>query len=217
MRNKSAITLSFATAFFCLSLPTFALNAKPAPQAAPAPIRGEHQAMRMVPASVTLDTTLDANKVAVGYQFKATLDHKVQLQNGPMLPGGTKLIGRVAADDLNIAGKSKIALRFTQAILKNGTTVPIKATIVAAYQPGSEDYSETTSGIATPIPNNWNDGTLAVDQIGGLGKDVDLHSRIASHNSGVFVAHDNHIVKLPASSEFSLALSARPQATASIQ
>jgi hypothetical protein len=63
------------------------------------------------------------------------------------------------------------------------------------------------------IPNSWNDGTLQVDQIGAV-KDIDLHSRISSHNSGVFVSTKKHDVKIPAGSEIALAIAARPNAAA---
>jgi hypothetical protein len=44
-------------------------------------------------------------------------------------------------------GTSKLALRFVQARLKNGSSVPIKATIVGFYSPGispSASYPEVS-------------------------------------------------------------------------
>ncbi len=55
------------------------------------------------------------------------------------------------------------------------------------------------------IPNSWNDGTLAVDQIGAM-NGVDLHSKIASQNSGVFVSTNKDNMKLVNGSELELAI-----------
>lgn len=55
------------------------------------------------------------------------------------------------------------------------------------------------------MPNSWNDGTLAEDQVGVI-KGVDLHSRISSQNSGVLVSSSKDDVKLPRGTDLSLAL-----------
>ena len=193
MRIKAIITLSIAAA---LGLPALA-------QTTTAPLPGTHEAMRMVPAQVALASDLDAGKVAPGYQFRAIVSSNVRLESGAELPHGTLLLGTVSTDDMNLDGNSKLAVRFTQAVLKNGTTIPIKATIVGAYKP--MDVTDVTPAPGKQVPNNWNDGTLKVDEI-GVSKDVDLHSSIASQNSGVFVGTNNHAVKLPAGSEFALAI-----------
>jgi hypothetical protein len=163
------------------------------------------EAMRMVPARAALDRNLDANKVKSGDEFRAELVKKVQLDNGPLLPEGTVLVGRISTDDMNVGGTSKLALRFTHANLKDGQVVPIKATIVGIYGPetmSSEDYPVARGD---EVPNTWNDGTLAVDQIDAL-SGVDLHSKIASRNSGVFVSTKKDNFKLTAGSEFALAI-----------
>lgn len=198
MRNKTITTLSIAAVSFALALP---MSAQSTTETQP----GAAQAMRMVPAQVALENGLDATKAAPGFQFRAIVSAKVRLDSGAELPRGTALLGTVANDDMNANGTSKLAVRFTQAVLKDGTTIPIKATIVGAYQPNTESNSEAGPAPGQQVPNNWNDGTLKVDQI-GVAKDVDLHSSIASQNSGVFVAAGNHVVKLPAGSEFALAI-----------
>jgi hypothetical protein len=198
MRNRTITTLSIAAVSFALALPIPA-------QSTTAPLPGTNQAMRMVPAQVALENALDATKAAPGFQFRAIVSTKVRLDSGAELPRGTALLGTVSTDDMNANGTSKLALRFTQAVLKDGTTIPIKATIVGAYRPNTEGNSEVGTAPGTQVPNNWNDGTLKVDQI-GVAKDVDLHSSIASQNSGVFVAAGNHVVKLPAGSELALAI-----------
>ena len=206
MKYRIALS-SIAALSVALSLPAFAQNNDTnADQAgAQTPIRGAHEAMRMVAARAALEKTLDADHLSTGSQFRAKLTSKVQLENGPELPSGTMLLGEVAADDMNVAGTSKVALRFTNAVLKDGQNVPIKATIVGIFNPQTD-----SQGVPTQVPNSWNDGTLAIDQIGVV-SGVDLHSRIASHNSGVFVSSTKHNVKLAASSEIQLAIAARNQ------
>ncbi len=53
--------------------------------------------------------------------------------------------------------------------------------------------------------NEWNQNVLTVEEIGAM-SGFDLHSKIAAENSGVFVAQEKKDVKLPAGSEFALAI-----------
>ena len=162
--------------------------------------------MKMVKARAQLLRSLDAKKLEPGANFQAKLDKTVHLDNGPELPGGTILKGTVEADDMNVSGNSKLVLRFSSAQLKDGQTVPIKATIVGLYKPG-DDSAGSWYDMDTPPPNTWNNGTLAVDQI-GVESGVDLHSKISSRNSGVFVTTKKDDVKLPQGSDINLAIAA---------
>jgi len=170
---------------------------------------GKREAMHMVPASVMLLSSLDAAKMQPGMHFKARLTGKVHLVNGPELPSGTIFEGTVASDDMNIAANRKIALRFTQADLKDGTKIPIKATIVGVFTPSNEAAYSYNDASYAPVPNTWNDGTLAVDQI-NVTSGVDLHSRIASRNSGVFATTKKDDVKLAQGSDLNLAVAEAP-------
>lgn len=169
---------------------------------------GSSEAQHLVPALASLTHALDSNSVHTGDQFRATLTGNVHLNGGLELHHGDALLGQVADDDTNTAGKSRLAIRFTQAVLKNGQTIPVKATIVALYTP---DSLVGDSGTPDAIPNNWNNGIVQVDQIGVV-KNVDLHSSISSQNSGVFVSTQRNNVKIPAGSELALAIG--PQANA---
>lgn len=170
--------------------------------------RGEHEAMRMVRARAVLQRSLNADKDKAGSEFEAKLSQKVQLHNGPELPSGTILVGKVAKDDMNVAGTSKLALRFTEAKLKDGQTVPIKATIVGLFHGPNSDPEGFDEGSTPDVPNTWNDGTLQVDEIDAL-PGVDLHSKIASRNSGVFVAKDKKNMTIDANRELALAIAQR--------
>jgi hypothetical protein len=201
----SIAALAFAVLFPASTIPASAQSERASPSQSSTPPGGMREAMRMVPARAALDRNLIASKVTPGSEFRAKLAKKVQLDNGPELPAGTVLVGEVSTDDMNVSGTSKLALRFTHAMLKNGQTVPIKATIVAIYSPENSDADSNPVAPGDQAPNSWNDGTLAVDQIDAL-PGVDLHSKIASRNSAVFVSSTKDNMKLRAGSELALAI-----------
>ncbi len=211
-RNGAAITLSVAAFAFALVSPNFAVGQSAQDTGTQSAVNapgGQSEAMQMVPARAALVGNLDARKAQQGEQFTAKLSQTVQLKNGTKLPNGTELIGVVAKDDMQNSGTgtSKLVLRFTEAKLKNGTVVPIKATIVAVFGPEAENDEGYDVQAGDQQPNSWNDGTLQVDQIGAL-SGVDLHSKIASANSGEFVSSKKDDVKLRNGSELALAIGA---------
>lgn len=169
-----------------------------------APIAGMAEAMKMVPARAALTETLDARKLKPGDRFKATLTDTIHLKNGSELPHGTTLLGLVSTDHLQ-SGNSRLALRFSKAELKDGKFVPIKATIVGVFPPEAESGEGYDIAAGDQQPNGWNAGTLQIDQIGAL-SGVDLHSKIAARNSGVFITTKKDDVKLSSGSELLLAI-----------
>jgi hypothetical protein len=152
---------------------------------------------------------LDAKKTKPGDEFRATLRATVQLKDGPELPAGTVLIGVVATDDTQMSGDTKLALRFTKAVLKDGTAVPIKAIIVGVFEPESEDAQGNPVAPGDQARHLWNEQSPGVDEIGAL-EGGDLHSRISSSNSGVLVSTTKHDVKLKWGSEIAMGIA--PQA-----
>jgi hypothetical protein len=159
-----------------------------------------NEATQMVPAQAALIGTLDAKKAQAGEQFQTALTSKVHLKNGVELPSGTKLVGTVATDNSQ-SGKRTLALRFTQAELKDGKTIPIKAMIVGLNPPEVGPPIDTT----TESPNIWNFSSQQIDDVGVM-SGVDLHSRIDSNNSGVFVATKKDDVKFAPRVRFALAI-----------
>ena len=123
------------------------------------------------------------------------------MSDGTELPKGTMLLGKITTDDMQQQGTKKLALRFDQARLKDGTTVPIRATIVGFY--AASGWRLTDEAPA----NNWTASTLEFDQE-GIASGVDLHSKIASQNSGVFVSTKKDDVKLKQGSEIQFAIAA---------
>jgi len=163
---------------------------------------GQQEAMLMVPATSALLQTIDAGKIESGSQFKVKLAETVHLDNGPELHSGTILVGTVTKDNEQ-GGAPKLTLRFTQATLKDGTVVPIKATIVGVARPN--DFQEYSVTPGNQEPNDWTSRTLQVKQLNAASH-ADLYSKIASDDSGVFTSQDNQDVKIKAGTELKLAV-----------
>jgi hypothetical protein len=165
---------------------------------------GQQEATLMVPANAALLQTIDASKIESGSQFKVKLAETVHLNNGPELHSGTILVGTVTKDGEQ-SGAPKLTLRFTQATLKDGTVVPIKATIVGVAKPDILDSQGNSVAPGNQEPNNWTSGTLQVEQLNAASH-ANLHSEIASDDSGVFTSKDNQDVKIKAGTELELAV-----------
>jgi hypothetical protein len=165
---------------------------------------GQQEATLMVPANAALLQTIDASKIESGSQFKVKLAETVHLNNGPDLHSGTILVGTVTKDGEQ-SGAPKLTLRFTQATLKDGTVVPIKATIVGVAKPDILDSQGNSVAPGNQEPNNWTSGTLQVEQLNAASH-ANLHSEIASDDSGVFTSKDNQDVKIKAGTELELAV-----------
>lgn len=213
MRSRPIFAVSIALAsctLFC-AMPASASSAsrvakfnETVPSAA-----AEREATEMVPAQVVLAQEIDAKKMQPGEQFHAKLSDNVQLKDGVELPKGTELIGKVAKDNVENNGTSTLALNFTTADLKNGKTIPISATIMGIAPP---QYGAAWDGGATQAaPGRWNGQVLQLDQVGAL-SGVDLHSRIAGQESGVFISSNKDNVKLSNHSQLSLAIAGRGSA-----
>ena len=166
------------------------------------------QAMEMVPAQASLAQSIDASKVKQGDLIKATLSDRVQLKNGPELPSGTELIGQVTVDQMQNDGTYRLALVFTNAQLKNGTAVPIKATIMRVYPPVGYHPVGDALYYAYANTHYWTDRTVQVDQPDAL-KGVALQSRIAGDNSGAFVSKQKDEIRLSTDTLLDLAIAAQ--------
>jgi hypothetical protein len=204
MKFPTAV-VSVATLSLAMLVP--ALGQTPTQSAQDAQAAGLSEAQHMVPVRASLTSTLDAQRIKTGDQFRATLNQNVHLDSGVELHRGDVLLGQVVADDMNTAGNARLAVRFTEVDRKKGQSIPVKATIVALYTPSrllSDSDAETEQ-----YGNSWTDNVLSIDEIGVL-NGVDLHSRISSLNSGVFVTTTKKNVKIPAGSEIALAIAAQP-------
>lgn len=210
MKREFAATLSVAAIGISLLSPQFAQASrmdelKASSADTPSAPEAQLKAQLMVPAQAALTQAIDAKKIQPGQQIRAVISKTVQLKDGPELPRGTKLIGMVVADPTNANATSRVALRFTQAELKGGKVVSIKATIVGIYAPASEEVVGHPVAAGTQEPNTWNSQILEVDQTDPQ-SGLELQSKIASENSGTLVSTRKGTIKLPAGSEIALAI-----------
>ena len=125
MRSITALSFWLAAALVAITVPQFSHAQDMNNSSSSLQV----QAAQMVPAQAVLATRIDASKMRPGTEFQATLSQAVRLDNGTELPHGTRLVGTVTSDNM-AQGRATLALRFTQADLKDGKTLPIKATIV---------------------------------------------------------------------------------------
>ena len=202
MKREAAISLSIAVASLALLCPQFlhagsVAGAQPAKRAVSADAQKRDAGM-MVPAQAALAKELDSKKMQPGHKFQAVLSNVVHLKSGLELPRGTILLGMVTTDQMEVKGTSRLALRFTQAKLKNGKVIPIMATIMGISPPAYGSLDNQTA-------NSWDGKTLQMDQVDAI-SGVDLHSAIARRNSGVFVSNKKDDVKLSAGSQMALAI-----------
>jgi hypothetical protein len=164
------------------------------------------EAAKMVPATAVFLSNVDSQKLKAGTPVKVKLQKEVRLANGPALPGGTVLVGQVV-DDTAATGKAKLALRFTEAELKGGQTVPVKVTIFGLFQLPSD--TAVTDNFSAPRP--WDKQSLGVNQA-DVAPGIDLQSTIESPNSGVFVSTKKDAVKTSGDHGISFAIAARSSA-----
>jgi len=210
MKRESSTTLWVAAIAFTLLIPQLAQartvdDSKAEPGDIPSTMHMQEKAQLMVPAQAALTRTIDARKAQPGQQFRVTLSKPVQLKDGPQLPRGTELVGTIVADPSGANSTSKMELRFTQAELKGGQVVPIIATIVGFYGPVNEDVDGHPIAPGTQEPNTWRSDFLEIDQIEPE-TGVELRSKIAGENSGTLTSTKKSALKLPAGSEFALAI-----------
>ena len=209
MKRELAITLSVAAVAAVLFVPQFAhargAEDAPASTGSAASLDGRKIATRMVAVHVALPQGLDAKKVQPGQQLRVALSKTVHLKDGPELPRGTQLIGTIEAS-LAQDGVSKLTVRFTQAEVKGGKVIPIKATILGVHRLVIDDSDGTITIPGSQESKSADDSDLRIHQVNAL-DGIDLHSDIAGQDSGVFVAKKKKSdIRLPAGSELVLAI-----------
>jgi hypothetical protein len=157
-----------------------------------------------VPGIVQTTQPIDAKKLALGAIIQTRLTRTVHFANGTELARGTWLNAIVTQDDMQFVGKVKLALRFTEARMKNGRTVAVRATILdinslATPVEGNSSILEPAMQVRTNL-NNQPDQVNVVD----IGSGANLHSDVSSQNSGVLVTNKDDL-KLPSGTKLELA------------
>jgi hypothetical protein len=213
MMNRVNLSLAVAASLmlglpgvgYCQSNNSKSMDTQHSASSSASSTKAKTEAAHMVPARAYLVRKLDAKNDKPGSKFTAKLADTVHLKNGTELPRGTLLLGTVETDQMQMKGNSKLALRITTARLKDGKTIPLKATIVGVYAPETESAGGYFVAPGQEEANDWNNKILTVDQLDVL-PGVELHSRIAGQNSGVFVTKKKDDVKISGGSELALAI-----------
>ena len=86
--------------------------------------------------------TLDSKSASVGQAVTAKLQGSLKADSGLDLPRGSELLGKISAVEPSSNGSaSTLTIEFTAAKLRNGKEVPVRATVLAAYN-GDEGQDE---------------------------------------------------------------------------
>jgi hypothetical protein len=105
----------------------------PAPAPAPAPATSRDTTMHVSPGTemtVTMQSQLDSKSSYTGQGFTSDLDQEVRVGDRIVLPVGTRIEGHVAqVQDAGRFGRSEMKLAFDKAVLPDGQTVTMSATV----------------------------------------------------------------------------------------
>lgn len=153
---------------------------------------GAASAQTLLGVNARLDHALDSKTAATGQVVTAKLDGSVTTPDGLRLPRGTELVGKV--DEVKASekgGPASVSLVFASAKLKDGKSVPVKATLVAAF-PSDEGDTASFSQQTIPAPPEQIQANTSIHQdAGALGK-VSLVSAVKSSDSGTFSRTDGN-------------------------
>lgn len=108
--------------------------------------------------SAELTKKIDSKNAKLGDEVTARTTSTARLSDGTKLEKGTRLIGKVTDVQAKLADQkaSRLAFMFDRAVLRNGSVIPIRATVMslaapAAMSASAEDGSEMGAG-AGPAP-----------------------------------------------------------------
>jgi hypothetical protein len=141
---------------------------------------------QLMAGTATLDHQLDTRSATAGQIITAKLSQEIVTPGGVKLPRGTELVGHIDQAQAS-KGKSsaEIDLTFDKAQLKDGKSLPIKATLVQI----SEAYS-------VEAPQTVVTADAVYDQKDVL-PGIDLYSKVQADNSGKLVSKNKNFHLLP--------------------
>lgn len=149
--------------------------------------------LQLVSANAQLMKSVNSKDASQGQMVKAKLTSSVKAANGMKLDKGTMLIGKVEqVQKSNNDGPGKLSLVFDQAKLKDGKTVPVKATLLGAY-PTANWVDPSASGSLMPLQPHNIPSDQQIDQQPGTLRHVAMHSSVQSNASGVFTNKDGNV------------------------
>jgi hypothetical protein len=169
------------------------------------------QNLQLVSATAQLIHKVDSKNAMQGQIVTAKLTSAVKSADAMELPKGTMLIGKVEHVKMSTNnGPAQLSLVFTEARLRNGHTIPIKATLLAAYPANAGDsYNYTgVGGSLMGTQPNFIPYDQKVDQEPGTLSHVAMHSAVQSQASAVFTSKDRNI-DLRRGTQFQIAIAPR--------
>lgn len=165
------------------------------------------QNWQLTGANARLVHKLDASSVRQGQPVEAKLESSVKTDQGVKLDKGTELQGTVTSvQNASNGGASSITVNFDKAQTKDGKTIPVKVTLLAAYPPSAGTqamYGFTEIG---PAPQHINSNETVNQEPGQL-RHIALRSKVQSDNSGTFQDSDGN-VKLAAGTYLQVGIAA---------
>jgi hypothetical protein len=173
---------------------------------------GTTRQIQMVPAKAYLSKTLDAKKAKQGDPVTAKLLESIKIPDARELPSSTVLVGHI--DQVQASDKksdSSIQVTFDKAQLKDGTQIPVKATVMQISPPnnGAPFQQEGAQTAAPSMPSGGGGGAHGGSPTSGGGSPgmmsspdqgqqdalngVALKSDIHDSNSGTFMAKGKNV------------------------
>lgn len=155
MTYRSSVLLTLMlTAGFCLAqttAPQSAPNAT-APQSAPAAKSQSSSGGGVIP--VELEKSLDSKKLKQGDEVDAKTLMDLHTGNGVTIPKGTKVVGEVTQATARSKGDSdsSLGMTFSKIEMKNGQSIPLKASLQAIGPPPGSMMAATPDTGMTPSP-----------------------------------------------------------------
>jgi hypothetical protein len=174
---KREALFSISSAILTLALLPAVLQAQSNASAAGETSAEHAQSLRMVAAQTVFDKSLDGKGLQPGQEIQVTLVQKIKLNDGQELPKGTTLAGTVVSNGKASNGNTKLSVRFTEARVKGGKTIPVQAVVTGLYDGGSLNAQYGT--------NSWTPGQVNVEQSSAVSGLV-LSSRVGTGDSGSF-------------------------------
>lgn len=157
------------------------------------------QGVDLIAGNTELVNALSTKSATMDQTVVVKLTDPVRTPAGVVLPRGTELLGRVdAVKASDKKGPSALTLTFTQARLKDGKTLAIKATLVRFAPAG--DMDEPPTSVAP-------DSSFAQEADGSSG--IALHSAVDDKSSGTLTDNRRNISFVPGT-HFRVALDVEP-------
>ena len=152
--------------------------------------------LQLVSAAAQLTHKIDTKTARQGQTVKAKLTSNVKTAEGMKLDKGTMLLGKVEQVQRSTDnGPSQLSIVFDEARLKDGKTIPVKATLLGAYPSNTGDYyaeSGTNGALMPGEPQRISD-QQKIDQMPGMLSHVGMHSAVQSNVSATFISKDRDI------------------------